>query len=151
MQHVPASDTGMVAQRGEPVGAHPQKTILVVDDDQDVLAGMQTLLRAWGHTVIVAQSLEQASAAASSYRAELDMVVTDFRLPKRVTGVDVIHAVFQSIGHAIPAIRRPKASMPLRQAAFASCISRSTLRRYWRGSTRNLFEGDPLSRYFRMF
>jgi signal transduction histidine kinase len=104
MQHVPASDTGMVAQRGEPVGAHPQKTILVVDDDQDVLAGMQTLLRAWGHTVIVAQSLEQASAAASSYRAELDMVVTDFRLPKRVTGVDVIHAVFQSIGHAIPAI-----------------------------------------------
>jgi CheY-like chemotaxis protein len=104
MQHVPASDTGMVAQRGEPVGDHPQKTILVVDDDQDVLAGMQTLLRAWGHTVIVAQSLEQASAAASSYRAELDMVVTDFRLPKRVTGVDVIHAVFQSIGHAIPAI-----------------------------------------------
>jgi len=32
------------------------------------------------------------------------MIVTDFRLARHVTGVDVIHAVFRSIGRTIPAI-----------------------------------------------
>lgn len=104
MQPVQPPENRLAGQAGERVAGRPQKTILVVDDDRDVLASMQTLLRAWGHTVIAAPSLEQAIAAARSHRSELEMIMTDFRLARDVTGVDVIHAVFESIGRAIPAI-----------------------------------------------
>jgi signal transduction histidine kinase len=80
-----------------------RKTILVVDDDRDVLAGMQTLLRTWGHTVVAALSLEQAIAAARSHCGALEMVVTDFRLARDVSGVDVIEAVFGALGREISA------------------------------------------------
>nr|WP_175800282.1 hybrid sensor histidine kinase/response regulator [Burkholderia anthina] len=82
----------------------PRKTILVVDDDRDVLAGMQTLLRAWGHVVVAAQSMERAIELATSHRAELDMIVTDFRLAGHVTGADVVRAVLRATGREIPAI-----------------------------------------------
>ncbi|WP_269502732.1 hybrid sensor histidine kinase/response regulator [Burkholderia sp. IMCC1007] len=82
----------------------PRKTILVVDDDRDVLAGMQTLLRAWGHAVVAAQSIERAIELATSHRAELDMIVTDFRLAGHVTGADVVRAVLRTTGREIPAI-----------------------------------------------
>lgn len=104
MQRIQPPATGGEEPRGEPADGRRQRTILVVDDDRDVLASMQTLLRAWGHTVVAAQSLEQAVAAARLQHGVLDMVVTDFRLARRVTGVDVIQAVFESIGRAIPAI-----------------------------------------------
>lgn len=104
MQDIQSPQPGIGEQHGEPVSSRRQKSILVIDDDRDVLASMQTLLRAWGHTVVAAQSLEQAIVAARAHRFVLQMVVTDFRLAMHVTGVDVIHAVFQSIGRAIPAI-----------------------------------------------
>ncbi|MFD1561904.1 ATP-binding protein [Paraburkholderia silviterrae] len=104
-----AEDVAPSAARVEtpPVQAaagHARKTILIVDDDRDVLVGTQTLLRAWGHTVVAAQSLEQAIAVAGAQGSALQLVVTDFRLARRVTGVDVIRAVSEAIGRAIPAI-----------------------------------------------
>ena len=104
LQHIEAPRAAMSERHGEPVSGRAQKAVLVIDDDRDVLASMQTLLRAWGHTVVAAQSLEQAIVAAKSHRLVLEMIVTDFRLARHVTGVDVIHAVFRSIGRTIPAI-----------------------------------------------
>ncbi|WP_241016233.1 ATP-binding protein [Paraburkholderia sp. Ac-20336] len=89
---------------GLPARERRQKTILVVDDDRDVLCSMESLLRAWGHTAITAQSLEHAVAAAKSHRDALEMLVTDFRLTRHVSGTDIIHAVFDSIDRTIPAI-----------------------------------------------
>lgn len=80
------------------------KTILVVDDDRDVLDSMQTLLRTWGHTVIAAQSLDQAVDVARAHRHALEMVVTDFRLARHVTGIDVIEAVSTAVGREVAAI-----------------------------------------------
>ncbi|RQR90211.1 MULTISPECIES: hybrid sensor histidine kinase/response regulator [unclassified Burkholderia] len=104
--HAPSHATG-AHPSGERAGAgrgQARKTILVVDDDRDVLAGMQTLLQTWGHTVIAAPSLERAIELAVPRRAELDMIVTDFRLAGHVTGADVVHRVFRVIGREIPAI-----------------------------------------------
>jgi signal transduction histidine kinase len=88
----------------EPASSSTRKTILVVDDDRDVLASMQTLLQTWGHMVVAAASIEQAVEAADAHGDALELVVTDFRLAHRVTGIDVVHAVSESIGRAIPAI-----------------------------------------------
>ncbi|PMS14346.1 hybrid sensor histidine kinase/response regulator [Trinickia dabaoshanensis] len=104
MQNIRPSGTGTQAQQAPAVSGGPKKTILVVDDDRDVLGSMQTLLGAWGHTVVAAQSLEQAMSAARSHGSLLEFVVTDYRLARHVTGVDVIRAVTDSIGRTIPAI-----------------------------------------------
>ncbi|WGS51226.1 ATP-binding protein [Paraburkholderia sp. D15] len=103
-QPVEYPQAATVEPRRDPLSARAPKTILVIDDDCDVLSSMQTLLRAWGHTVIAAQSREQALAAASSYRGELEMVLTDFRLARHVNGTDVVHSVFHTIGRAVPAV-----------------------------------------------
>ncbi|WP_309491432.1 ATP-binding response regulator [Trinickia mobilis] len=104
MPDVPALDTRVEVIGAASASSRRTRTILVVDDDRDVLASMQTLLRAWGHAVVAASSIEQAVAVATSHRPALQMVLTDFRLAKQVTGVDVIHAVHQAIGREIPAI-----------------------------------------------
>lgn len=89
---------------GATAAGRRRKTILVVDDDRDVLDSMQTLLRAWGHTVVAAQSLEHAIAVAKSHASTLEMVITDFRLARHVSGVDVIRGVSNVIGREIDAI-----------------------------------------------
>lgn len=104
MQPTWMSDIGAGERHEEAVRDRRPKTILVVDDDRDVLDSMQTLLRAWGHTAVPAQSLEQAVAAARSHALGLDLIVTDFRLARDVSGVDVIRAVSGSVGRAITAI-----------------------------------------------
>ncbi|RKP55824.1 ATP-binding protein [Pararobbsia silviterrae] len=80
------------------------KTILVVDDDRDVLSSMQTLLETWGHTVFAASTIERAIVIATSYKHAIDMVLTDFRLAEHVTGLDVIRALHETLGRDIPAV-----------------------------------------------
>jgi signal transduction histidine kinase len=105
LQCASASGIGTDEERDDnAVRGRRRKTILVVDDDRDVLDSMQTLLRAWGHTVIAAQSLEQAITAAKLQAPALELVVTDFRLARHVSGVDVVRAVSDTIGRTITAI-----------------------------------------------
>jgi signal transduction histidine kinase/CheY-like chemotaxis protein len=77
-------------------------TVLVVDDDKQVLDGMEVLLASWGYAVIAARSLEQALDELEHAAAQL--IVTDFRLAMEVTGVDVVHAVRKAMGSDVPAI-----------------------------------------------
>ncbi|AKZ64688.1 histidine kinase [Herbaspirillum hiltneri N3] len=84
--------------------ATPNATVLVVDDDKQVLDSMQILLHSWGYTVLFARSLEQALAALHDDAHRPDLVISDFRLADNVTGIDVIRAVFQATGDEVPAI-----------------------------------------------
>lgn len=84
--------------------AAPDATVLVVDDDKQVLDSMQILLRSWGYTVLAARSLEQALEALDNHARQPDLVISDFRLAADVTGIDVIHAVFHATGDEVPAI-----------------------------------------------
>ncbi|WP_343586085.1 ATP-binding protein [Herbaspirillum sp.] len=101
--------------RHEPAAANPasvpvaphrlgagQRTVLVVDDDKQVLDGMSMLLASWGYAVLAARSREQAVAALEGGVPEL--VLTDFRLAADVTGIDVVRAVSAAMGAAVPAI-----------------------------------------------
>ncbi|MFJ9451974.1 ATP-binding protein [Herbaspirillum sp. NPDC101397] len=85
----------------------PDATVLVVDDDKQVLDSMQILLRSWGYKVLAARSLERALEAldaADDDARRPDLVISDFRLAADVTGIDVIHAVFHATGREVPAI-----------------------------------------------
>lgn len=79
--------TGIPPSPPEPViGA---KRILVVDDEADLLATYERLLRRHGYAVVPVGSREAALGAVRSGRPAL--VITDLRLPDG-DGLDVVHA-----------------------------------------------------------
>ncbi len=84
------------------------KTVMVIDDDADVLDSMQALLSAWGHQVVAASGLDEALLLAQKNRVKngtpFDMILSDFRLAENTSGIDVIRAVRQVCGSEIPAV-----------------------------------------------
>lgn len=81
-----------------------KKTILVIDDDLQVLTSMQMLLLAWGHTVLTASSLAEAQSVTREHGDRFELILTDFRLAERVTGIDAVQAVWREADRTIPAI-----------------------------------------------
>lgn len=77
---------------------------LVIDDDQDVLDGMQKLLSAWGCETLVAKSAETAVQVISRHDKPPTIVFADYRLRNKKTGVQAIHAVFEELNKSIPAV-----------------------------------------------
>lgn len=69
------------------VGMH----VLVIDDEAEVRAGMETLLSAMGHQVTLADSTEHALAHVRSAPPEL--VLADLRLRGADNGIEAIRAV----------------------------------------------------------
>jgi DNA-binding response OmpR family regulator len=65
------------------------KRVLVVDDEPDLLATCERLLRRQGYHVIVARSCAEGLAAVSRERPHL--VISDLRLPDG-DGLDVVRA-----------------------------------------------------------
>jgi two-component system, sensor histidine kinase len=78
-------------------------SVLVVDDDPQVLESMQHLLIEWGHNVLVAGSLDAALGLADKHGAAITLILSDYRLAKNVTGVDVVLAVRQRLGRDVAA------------------------------------------------
>lgn len=78
--------------------------VLVIDDDQDVLSGMQKLLSAWGCKTLAAKSAETALRVLSQHDKPPEIVFADYRLCDNKTGVEAIHAVFEELNRSIPAV-----------------------------------------------
>ncbi|HUR90835.1 MAG TPA: CHASE domain-containing protein [Ramlibacter sp.] len=76
--------------------------VLVIDDDPQLTEAMRRLLREWGHEAITADGLDAAVEAAAS--ARIGLVITDYQLGPRTTGVDAIDAIRKRIGREVPAI-----------------------------------------------
>jgi PAS domain S-box-containing protein len=78
--------------------------ILVVDDQRNVLAGMQALLNGWGCTVHIAASGSEALDVLRNLPREPDVVIADFHLDGGSTGVHEIGRIRQAAGQAIPGV-----------------------------------------------
>ena len=80
--------------------------VLVVDDDDAVRLGMQSLLESWGCACRCAQSRAEALAQlrTGGQDAEPDLIVTDFRLRDEETGKQVLQALRAYLGRQVPAI-----------------------------------------------
>lgn len=77
------------------------KSVVVIDDDPLVLAGTAGLLRAWKCRVVVAGSHNEALARLG--RIKLDLIISDFRLDRDLSGVDAINAIRSALGVDVPA------------------------------------------------
>src|SRR5690606_7798936 len=78
----PASAAAQPAQPDAPThaGSTGQRNVLVIDDDEQVLAGMQQLLQIWGHRVWCAASADEAAVLAIEHAADIDLLLSDYRL-----------------------------------------------------------------------
>ncbi|KAA6230484.1 response regulator (plasmid) [Chlorobium phaeovibrioides] len=58
-----------------------KKTILVVDDEHDILAMVQRMLEREGYTVWTSDNAEKAILMADVHKAHLNLLLTDVQMP----------------------------------------------------------------------
>ena len=112
--------------RSEPAADIPPSasTILVIEDDREQRIGMQMMLEGWGYRVIVAGSPEKALIAVRSAPRLPTLVISDFRMPSRITGVETIALIAEIVGRRIPGIILTGDTGPdrLREAKQSGCV-----------------------------
>ncbi len=70
-----------------------ERTILVVDDEEDIRDSLSELLRNWQCQVVGAASAQEAVSLLAQKNILPDIILTDYRLRGSETGMDVINAV----------------------------------------------------------
>jgi len=78
--------------------------VLVIDDEEQVLAGMRVLLEGWGARVFAGPGTSEALTAIAGAAARPDLVITDLHLQHGVSGFDVIRDLRRRFGSDTPAI-----------------------------------------------
>nr|WP_247893104.1 HAMP domain-containing sensor histidine kinase [Azospirillum baldaniorum] len=79
-------------------------TVLAVDDEAMVLTGLQMILESWGCTVAAAGDMREVFAVLDGLPDAPSVILTDLRLPGKVSGFDVIDRVRRLYGQEIPAV-----------------------------------------------
>jgi len=131
----------VIAPRYDPTGPSTLAgmTVLLLDDDTEVLAALEQYLRLVGAEVIAVEGLDEGIRRFSSGRKEPDIIVSDYRLGAGVDGVTAVAELNRRFGprpaviltgEASPAVLRtieasglPRLTKPIRPA-----ILRATLR-----------------------
>jgi CheY-like chemotaxis protein len=138
-----------------PRASHPTSptTILVADDDEDMLALVSMFLRTDGYTVLEARDghdlLEQLQQGMEDPKVRPDVVVADIMMP-RLSGLGVldalrraqvnipvilmtvladhsVHLVARRLG-AVGVLRKPFDATALRAAVVGACLAYSSMR-----------------------
>jgi signal transduction histidine kinase len=78
-------------------------SILVIDDERDILDAMRTLLASWSYEVVTAASVDEALEALNG-GFEPDLAICDFRLQDDRTGVDALGMISRQLGRVLPAL-----------------------------------------------
>jgi CheY-like chemotaxis protein len=78
------------------------KLIVVVDDEESVRLGMQSLLESWGCKCIIAA--DTATALQGMNGKAPDFIIADLRLAGADSGIDVIRELRGQLGESIPAV-----------------------------------------------
>ncbi len=79
------------------------RVIVLVDDDLAVLGATREVLESWGCRVVAARSTQEACEALSLRALEPDVILADYRLGERDTGLAAIAAIRGACGREIPA------------------------------------------------
>lgn len=88
----------------QPVWEMRGRSVLVIDDERDVLQATAVLLERWGCEVLTAQSGEQAQALLRGDGVVPDIILSDLRLRDEETGIEAIAAVRAALRQSVPAV-----------------------------------------------
>ena len=76
--------------------------VAVIEDDALQLTAMRMLLESWGYRTITAPTPDALAEAAAA--TPPDVIVSDFRLPGEMSGIEAVDALRQLTGRTIPAV-----------------------------------------------
>lgn len=77
--------------------------VLVIDNEQPILEGMELLLSGWGNIVHTATGLEEALEQLAAAEGKIDMILADYHLNNE-DGISVIRALRTRARRPIPAV-----------------------------------------------
>jgi signal transduction histidine kinase len=80
------------------------KLIVVIDDEEAIVAGMRVLLGSWGAKVIGSYSGDDVVGEVEKHGRMPDLIIADYRLAGSVVGTDVIDRLRRELDPEIPAI-----------------------------------------------
>lgn len=80
------------------------KTILLIEDQDEVLDATVVLLEGWGYTVISAHDLDEIMVKINTNFIYPDVIISDYRLSPPMTGIDVIQHLHAFYEDNIPAV-----------------------------------------------
>ncbi len=80
------------------------KTLVLIEDQEEVLQATVVLLESWGYSVVSAHDLEGIMAKINQYSIYPDAIISDYRLAPPTTGIDVIEHLHEFYEDNIPAI-----------------------------------------------
>jgi PAS domain S-box-containing protein len=94
------------AERPQPKASAPADGrsggLIVIEDDLLIRMGLEAMLEDWGHTVLGAESVEEAVHVLEGGIIP-EAIIADYRLQAGTTGLDAIRAIHERLGRAIPA------------------------------------------------
>jgi len=79
-------------------------SLLLVEDNRAVLRSLTRLLEIYGYNVTAVTSGPEALAMIRDGADPFDLIITDYRLPKGETGIDLIKRVRQALEVDMPAL-----------------------------------------------
>jgi signal transduction histidine kinase len=97
-------DTVVVAADTRPPVTETTRTVLVLDDEQGVRAGMQELLRTWGCQVLLAATTDEACREVLRHAGVIDVLLCDLRLAGGEDGLQAVERVRAVYGAPLPAV-----------------------------------------------
>ncbi len=104
---VPCGDASLI-QPPTPTGTPGQTPgdalVLLIDDESAILRGMAELFDNWNIDLVTAHSADEAEQWLDSLGRVPDVIVSDYRLPDDIDGIEVIARLRQKFGREIPAI-----------------------------------------------
>jgi PAS domain S-box-containing protein len=81
-----------------------EAVVVVIDNEESILAGMDALLRGWNCRVCLARSGEEAVLLLSSLPRPPDLVIADYHLDDGALGVAEVGHLSEACGRALPGI-----------------------------------------------
>lgn len=119
---IPIGDSNNVVKATRsPEAKNHAINVLVIDDEVDILEGMEKILTNWGCNTVTATSTQEAMVALDN-TVEPDVILADLRLRDNESGLDAIHAIREEFNWEIPSILVTGDTDPerLKQATQAS-------------------------------
>lgn len=79
-------------------------TVLCIDNEADVLIGMEKLLTAWGCNVVTANDSATAIACFNKSQYQFDIILADYHLDNNEDGISLINTLQSIKNYPVPAI-----------------------------------------------
>jgi signal transduction histidine kinase/ActR/RegA family two-component response regulator len=80
------------------------KLAVLVDDEEAILRAMEELFDSWKIDLVTARNVEEAVDWVRSLDRSPDILISDFRLPENINGIEVVNYLRMCFGKHLPAL-----------------------------------------------